>query len=92
MILGLEHLIENVGISFENIILIIVLVGNLLFMAKDYKLGITMYFITSGCLFMWFYAADYNYAPSLIVFFISLIILALSLYTVNKSASSGGIT
>jgi hypothetical protein len=84
--------IANVGISFEWIMLIITVLGAMIFFAKDFKIGMMILLVTTGGLFIWFYEAGLNYALPLIVFFMALVILALSLYAVNKSSATGGFT
>lgn len=87
MNVGIDSMISNLGMSFTNIILLIVVVGSLIFMAIKFQLGAMMLFITTGVLFVIFYNAGYDYIPSLIVFFISLILMSLSL--LSSSSGSG---
>lgn len=92
MNIGIVDAASNVGVSFENTILFVVLVGSLVFYARDVKLGLIASMLLSGLCFMWFYAADYNYVPSIIMFFIFFILLSLSLYSVSVSGQEGGIS
>jgi hypothetical protein len=91
MNLGLSTLAANLGVSFESIILIIFLAGSLIFFAKDVRLGLVLLFFGSAGIFAWFYVAGYNYVPILVIMFMSLILLAFTLY--SKSTNPyGGVT
>lgn len=81
----------NIGMSFENIILLITGIGGLFFFAKDWKLGAIMYFFVNGCLFLWFYNLDLNWIPVLILCLFGLVLLSLTMLPTNKSVQSGGI-
>jgi len=89
MNIGITNIINNLGMGFENIILLCVIIGGFIIYAKDFKLGLIMHMIATGLLFMWFYQQGYNYVPSLISFFLFLITLSLSLYAVSKSVQRG---
>lgn len=90
MWLGLENLFSNIGVSFESTLLFIAVVGNLIIMAKDFKIGFIFLFVISGGLFMWFYNIGFNYVPSLVVMLMSLVILSFTLYPVTKTGEAGG--
>lgn len=80
----------NLSLSFETIVLLLVILAGLIFYSKDVRLGIILHMVATGSLFMWFYELNLNYVPSLICFFIFLILLSLTLYTVDKTVSAGG--
>lgn len=82
---------ENIGVSYENTILFIIIVGCIIFAAKDFKLSLIMGFLFSGSLFMWFYSQSLNYAPALTVMFLCLVLMAFSLYAVKTSVTQGGV-
>jgi len=84
------NIAANNGVSFENIILLIFIFGGCIFYAKDFKLGLVIQFLGSGLLFMWFKTAGLNYMPSLVIFFITLVLLALSIIFVAKTGEHGG--
>lgn len=90
MNLGIENLVANIGMSFENTIFLVVMVAGLIFYAKDYKLGLVMHFLFSGLLFMWFYEAGYNYVFPVVTFFMFLIALSFTLYSIAKTTKSPG--
>lgn len=87
---GISTIVANIGVSYETLILILVLLGGLILYAKDFKLGLIIQFMTTGCLFMWFYTAGYNYIPALVVCFLTFITMALSLYMVSKTTKVVG--
>lgn len=76
---------NNVGMSFELIITLIMLFGGAPFYAKDFKLGMLIHLLSFGLEFMWFYEAGLNYGIPLTLFFMFLVITSLSLYAVTKS-------
>lgn len=89
MNIGITSMAANLGMSFENIILLIVFSIGLVFYAKDFKIGLIWQAFTAMLLFIWFYDQGMNYAPSIVVFFMTLVILAISLYAVEKASSRG---
>lgn len=82
---------DNIAMSFEWTIILIVFLGGLLFYAKDFKLGVVLHFFGFGLIFMWFYAASYYYIPAMVIFFIFMVILAFTLYGVAKTAQQGAV-
>jgi len=91
MNVGITTMIQNLGMSFESIALLLVIIGGFTFYAKDFKLGVIMHLIFTGLLFMWFYAQDMNFVPSLVSFLIFLVTLSLSLYAVSKTTQRGAV-
>lgn len=91
MNLGIENLATNLYMNIEFIILIVVVCGNLIFYAKDFKLGLLISFITFGLCFMWFYNNGWNYTAPLVLMFIAVAGLALSLFAVAKDRTAGGL-
>lgn len=81
---------NNVGMSFEYIVLIIVNLGLLVFYAKNFKLGLLTGFVLNGMLFMAFYQFGLNWTPPLIITFLNLIVMAMTLYSVDKVSSGSG--
>jgi len=90
MNIGIELIASNLYTSFENIVLIIVLLGTLPFYARDFKVGLIITFVASGGLFMWFYEAGYTYVFAITIFFISLILMAFTLYAAKDTQVQGG--
>ena len=79
----------NLYMSIENIILLILVCMCLIVFAKDFKSGIIILFFMSGGLFMWYYRMGWNFTPALVVFLISLVLMALSLYANSKQNEQG---
>lgn len=92
MNIGISAISGYVGMGFENICLLIMIVGGLIFYAKDFRLGVIMHFIGSGLLFLMFYALNMNYSTALILLFFWLTVLTLTLYFSAKTSSQGAIT
>lgn len=86
---GFSLISANVGMSLENIVLILLMLGSMIFMAKDFKIGVVILFVTSGMSFVLFYLLSMNYVPFLVVFFMTLVILAITLLMVNRTVSRG---
>ena len=82
---------SNVGMTFVNLVLMIVVLGCGTFFAKDFKIGVIAVMVCSGGLFAWFYEAGLNYVPSMVVFFMSLVVLTFTLLTVSKVVDKGGV-
>lgn len=76
----METVADNVGISLENIVLLVVVLGGFVFYAKDFRLGVVIHFIMMGATFMWFYAAGFNFGTALLLFFMFLILMAFTLF------------
>ena len=77
--------------NFENVVLLLVLLGGLVFYARDFRIGALMHFLGLGLIFMWFYNAGYNYTPALVFFLIFLVILSLGLYSVARTTRATSI-
>jgi len=88
---GIETITSNLGMSFENIALLVIVIGCIIFFARDFRVGVIVSMMLSALLFILCYNAGLRWEPSLIVFFIDLIVLALSLYGVNATAEKGGV-
>jgi len=88
---GLTLIATNLGMSLENIILFIIMVGCIVFFAKDFKLGVVLSFVAAACSFMLFYALEWDWSNALIVMFLCLILMAISLFFVGGvTGNSGG--
>lgn len=90
MNVGIVNIFNNLGVSLEISILILLLISGIVFFARDFKIGLFFYFIMSGSLFMWFYNLGLNWSPFLITFFMCLIVLSFTLYFTNKTVAAGG--
>ena len=81
----LTFMTEQLGMNFENVILIVLVIGSLVFFAKDFRLGALILFILSGAVSMWFYNAGMDYVNPLIVMFLDLIVLCFTLFAQNNN-------
>lgn len=92
---GFTQACTNLAMGCDLVLLLVVNIGLLVFFAKDWKLGLAMGFVLNAGLFMWYYQAvtvkgyAWFWGAPLITMFLWLIIMALTLYTVNKTAQSG---
>lgn len=82
--------------SFDKIIILVFVLGGIIFVAKNFKFGVLYWFLGSGALFIAYHGwnesdPNINYGLPLIIFFMSLAIMALSLFFVDKNARAGGI-
>lgn len=87
---GFELIATNVGFSFENIILMIVFTGGLIFAAKDFRLASIYWLVSSGGAFLWFYQLSQsdptiNWSFALALFFISLVLMAFNLFNIRRN-------
>lgn len=89
---ALSTIAGNIGMGLENVILFVLVVGCMIFFAKDFKVGCLGLMLTSGLCFMLFYYLDWYWLPSVIVFFMSLVVLSFSLYGVSQVSEKGGVT
>jgi|WetSurMetagenome_2_1015567.scaffolds.fasta_scaffold668126_2 hypothetical protein len=89
MMKGILLIAQNLGVSFENLVIIIMILASTLFFARNFKVGTVMLFLSSGCVFMWFQAAGYQVGVVLTIFFLSLIFMVMSLYAVGKEQEGG---
>lgn len=92
MILGIENLVAGVGMKFEHVIVVVFLLAGLVFFAKSFILGVTLYFFGSAGIAMWFYTASYEWALPLIISFMSLVIMSLALYMTSRQTTIEGFT
>lgn len=93
----IEMVASNLAFTWENIVLLLVILGSLVFYAKDFKLGLVIDLLLTAGLFVGFYVggggdvAVANWVPSLVMFFMFVILLTLTLLNVNKYAEAGGL-
>jgi len=80
---------NNIGMSMPDTLLLMVIIGGLVFYAKDFKLGLALQFFMTALLFVWFYTAGYAYVNTLIVMLMTAVILSLDLFFISKGSSGG---
>ena len=88
MNLGMVKLLENLGMSFETLIIIVLVMGGLIFFARDFVTGVVALMIMSGGVFIWFYQFGYNWALPLMLFIITIILLS---FTLMKGQQQQGV-
>jgi hypothetical protein len=81
----------NVGMGFENIILLLVHAGIIIIMAKNFQIGALILFLLDTAVFMIFYNFGLNYTPFLTMMFVSLVIVVLSLWASSRVTSEGNL-
>jgi hypothetical protein len=81
---------SNLGMSIESIILLLVLLTGLIAYARGFQVGIITHFVMLAATFIWFYSAGLQYGIVLICMLMTLVILCLSIYSMAKTAPSGG--
>ena len=91
MWVAFQDLAANLGFSFEGIIFYTLVIGGLIFYARDFKIGAIMHFLISLLCFMWFFYLGWDYSAPLKFGFAMLVLMALGLYsTISVSRDSGG--
>lgn len=85
MIEGILLVEQNLGVTLEWLICLLLLFGGLIFYIKNFQLGVVMHVIGYALTFMWFYAwaqsgESINWALPAYFMLISIVILAFSLY------------
>jgi len=83
-------LASNLGMTFGGVVTILFTVASIIFMAKDFTIGMFMFILTQAGIFIWFYQAGLNYAVPLILFFLGIVIISLNLFSHLKQAKVGG--
>jgi len=90
MNIGFDLMATNLGMAFPDILLLVVCLGSLMFFAKDFKLGAILLFLSSALIFALDYKLGLNGDKALIVIFLSLIIMAFSLYAIEETKTTTG--
>lgn len=88
--LGIQNMATNLNMPAEHIFLLVVVIGCIIFMAKDVRIGLVLMFLITGVSFMGIYALGLNFVPSLIVCLMSFVLMALSFYTGRNSLFARG--
>lgn len=90
MELALLANIEANIMSVENLVVLVVLLAGVILFARDYKIGLVSNFVAFSSLFIIFYQYNLNYITPLIISLIYFVLMALSMYMVNKASVKGG--
>jgi hypothetical protein len=86
-----ELLTDNIGVMYEHVLLLVVVLGGFIFYARYFKIGLMLHFACVGVLFTYFYQYNLYYVSSLAVFFMFFVIMVLSLYASGRVSRTGGI-
>lgn len=86
---------NNLGTSIEVLVLLLIFISGMIMASRSFKLGVVWWFLTSGLSFIGFYQwslndPSVNWSLSLVFFFMSFIVMSLTLYSINKSAGIAG--
>lgn len=87
---GLTLIDQNVGFPLETVIVLVGFLGSLVFFAQDFKLGVLINFVSNGLFFLLFYYLGWSYGIAAVSMFLSLVVLSLTLFFVQKQASQPG--
>lgn len=82
----------NAGMQFEAIVCLIMVLGSIVFVAKDFKLGLVSIFVSMSGVFIWFYSAGMEWWLPLTILLLSLVVMTLGLLATDKTSPTGGIT
>lgn len=81
---------DGAFMSFENIVLLLVVLGGLIFYAKGFQMGVTLHFFIASAVFIWFYTAGLWWTAILIFALTMFVIMAISLYFSINISDTGG--
>jgi hypothetical protein len=96
MNIAFDIISNNIGMTFENWILLIIVLGGFLFYSSDVKIGLMIHILSTSVLFICLYGANqvygasFNYVNSLVSVFIFIVILSLTLMPVQTTSKQGG--
>jgi len=82
---------ENLGVSFELIVLMVLVVASWVLFAKDFKLGLVGLLVTLSVDVIVLIENGLNYVPGLVVLFMVVVMMAFSLLaSANRGKAVGG--
>ena len=82
----LDDLIINMGVSLETYVLLIIVLGSLIFMAIDMRLGLVIMFLLSSIFLVIFNYFDRNITYYIYVVLLSFVTMTISLMISNKKS------
>lgn len=86
-----QTIATSLGATFEAIVTFVVMAGMLIFFAVSFQRGLALSLLGSAGLLLWFYAENLNYLLPMVIFFMVLVLMALSLYMEYKASKSVGL-
>jgi len=84
----IETLLANMGVTIEQFVLLMTGLGSLIFMAKDFRLGLLILFFSVGVEFIVFYSLGKDVSLYIITLLASFVLLTISLL-ISYSKKSG---
>jgi len=88
---GLQFLIDNVGISFEWLVILIFTVASLIPAAKSFQIALIILMTSMFAVFVWFYNISLDWSKPLAVAMIALVMLTLTMFASRKTAARRGL-
>lgn len=80
----LDLFFGNLGMAYEPLILFIIVLMALIFSVQSHKIGLISLFIMSLTAFIYFALNNLNFVLALILMFVSIILMAFSIYTTRQ--------
>lgn len=90
MNIGISLILSNLGITFPDLILLLVILAGFIFYARDIRIGLMLHFLCSALLFIWFFEYGYDYKKALICTFTFFIFMCLSILAAEKATKTAG--
>lgn len=85
----INFLPNNVGFGLTDLILLLTIFGSIILFAKDFKIGLISLVMLLSIEFIMFATLGLEVYKTIVLLFVSLVLLALSLYT--SSTKTGGL-
>lgn len=85
----IDLIVGNLGVSLEYLILLMTVLGCIIFMTKDFRLGLIIMFVMFMAEYMMFYLLGLNTFAALIAIFVNIVVLALSIYVTHSKSTVG---
>lgn len=90
--IGIQNILTNLAVSYEVLLTLVIGLGSLVFFAVDFKLGIISLLVSNSLLFIYLYSNNFIWIYPLVVLCMALVILAFTLFAVNRTSPTGGFT
>lgn len=85
------YIANAVGISFEALFMITLLLPALLFFAADFKVGLISFMLIVSGMFIWFYQFGFQTDTLIILLLLTVVVLSFTLYFVSAKVQRAGI-
>lgn len=90
MLLWQELVLNGLNVSAEFLILSIAVIGSVILLSKDIKIGMMLNFTIFSAIFMWFYMVGMDWTLPLYIVIFWIIAMALSIIPTEKTSNTGG--